>query len=165
VSLNVVLAAAAYVPGMAPLLDAEREIRELDTLFHQDPELQTTVVGEEADRDRFEALLADANLAHFAGHGRYSANRPDQSGLLFRQGPLTPTRLKIRANAEPIIFGNACESRVVAARAADAAGAWSGLAASFLVMGARNYLGSLWPELDENSRRLALGFYKGLWLG
>ena len=37
--------------------------------------------------------------------------------------------------------------------------AWNGLAAGFIHAGALNYLGSLWPILDEGSRKLAERFY------
>ena len=111
---------------------------------------------------------------HFAGHGVYDDEDPARSGLVFASGVLSSPGLLQSLAGTPIIFSNACHSGVLDAPGGagtdarpDARGqsAWTGLAASFLLNGAANYLGSLWPIYDDSSQALAGEFYELLCAG
>jgi len=79
---------------------------------------------------------------------------------------MRPQELNSVLTSAPIIFGNACETGLVAPIASGGRErAWSGLAASFISSGAVNYLGSLSKIFDDSSCRFAQQFYKLLIAG
>jgi CHAT domain-containing protein len=123
------------------------------------------LVSEADDLAEFSQALSRAHLVHFAGHGHYDAAEPSRSGLVFRNGTLTPEGLSIKLSEGPLVFSNACESAVIRSDAVSVDKAWTGLAAAFIRLGATNYLGSLWPIFDASSQRLAECFYSGLLKG
>lgn len=153
----VIVEAAGAVPDRY-LPEAAAEARTVSTLLASAADFAVTDITGADDRDRFLRTASGAAIIHFSGHGRYSDAAPDDAALVFRQGLLRPQDIPPFERAAPVVFGNACESG--AAHAGDGLGqAWSGLAAGFINAGALNYLGSLWPVLDEGSRRLAERFY------
>jgi len=152
-----------------PLPGATQEIKAIGRLFRDEKEIQACVIQSASTRDdksEFLRQLPSAHLIHFAGHGYYHASRPDLSGLQFREGTMRPQELNSVLTSAPIIFGNACETGLVAPIASGGRErAWSGLAASFISSGAVNYLGSLSKIFDDSSCRFAQQFYKLLIAG
>ena len=154
--------AADAIPGKV-LAGAQREVEALAQLLAAEPDIRTELLSGDEDLQGLLSHLGKANLVHFAGHGFYDPADPLRSGLVFRQGVLSPENLAEPLGGAPIIFSNACETGRL--REEDGVGgtrAWSGLAASFLALGAVNYLGSLWPVFDEGSRRVSETFYASL---
>jgi hypothetical protein len=166
IRISALVADAATAVAGSPLPGAHAEATAVRAVLGQQPDVDTDVVGGSGDLFDFVARLHGATLVHFAGHGRYDAARPNRSGLVFESGVLSPRGILDPLRASPIIFSNACESGVLGV--GDAAGgstAWTGLAATFLLNGAINYLGSLWPIDDQSSRALAETFYRLLCTG
>jgi hypothetical protein len=164
--ISALVADAATAVADAPLSGAHAEATEVCAVLGRQPDIDTELVAGAGDLFDFVAGLRGATLVHFAGHGRYDSVRPNRSGLVFESGVLSPRGVLDPLRASPIIFSNACESGVPGV--GDGSGgsaAWSGLAATFLLNGAINYLGSLWPIDDESSRALAETFYRLLCTG
>lgn len=149
--------ATSVLPG------AQAEITIVSTTLAAGTDVDLEIVGREHDLDEFLDRLSSAHLAHFAGHGSYDDERPEQSGLIFRQSKLTPSRLTNNLQGMPMIFSNACETgRLSNIKQAKGGQGRESIAASFIAKGAVNYLGSLWPIFDESSRNLAEDFYRQL---
>lgn len=149
--------ASRVLPG------AQAEISAVSMTLTADTDVDLAIVGRENDLAEFLDRLSSAHLAHFAGHGSYDDTRPEQSGLIFRQGKLIPGNLTNTLQGMPMIFSNACETgRFSTIRPSGSGQGWGSIAASFIAQGAVNYLGSLWPIFDESSRNLAEEFYRRL---
>lgn len=144
---------------------ARLEAEELERLLRENDDVQVLVINDQDDLTRFLDHVLDANIVHFTGHGRYDEEHPENSGLIFREGVLKPQQLDLNLSGAPIVFGNACETGLLANAADQERQSWVGLAASFIAKGATNYLGSLWPIYDESSRRFAGIFYKEILRG
>ncbi len=157
---SAVVTDAAGALADRPLPEAAAEARHVGALLAHAGGVDVTEVTGSNDRDQFLSAVPGAAIIHFCGHGRYSASTAGDTGLVFQQGLLRARDIPHFASAAPIVFGNACESG--AARVGDderLGRAWSGLAAGFIDAGALNYIGSMWPILDDGSRRLAERFY------
>ncbi|GAA4263582.1 CHAT domain-containing protein [Dactylosporangium darangshiense] len=161
--IGAVVADAGLAVRSRPLPGARAEAGAVHARLDQQADVATTFLQGEGDLFDFIAGLPAAGLVHFAGHGRYDEARPERSGLVFDSGILTPLGLP-PLDGSPIVFGNACQSGLLNG-GGPAAAAWTGLAASFLLSGAANYLGSLWPIYDDSSRALAEEFYELLCAG
>ena len=171
--IGAIVADAGLAVPSRPLPGARAEATAIRAAFARQADISTTFVSGKGDLFDFLAALPAAELVHFAGHGVYDDEDPARSGLVFASGVLSSPGLLQSLAGTPIIFSNACHSGVLDAGGAgtdarpDARGqsAWTGLAASFLLNGAANYLGSLWPIYDDSSRALAGEFYELLCAG
>jgi CHAT domain-containing protein len=146
------------------LPSARAEVIALDELFSRQMDVQTAFINGSNDLSEFLRRIEQANIIHFAGHGRYNDSQPETSGLIFREGILNPHEFSLSLTGRPIVFSNACETGLIS-RNRDSGEAWTGLAAAFLACGAVNYLGSLWAIFDEGSRQLAEIFYQRVYDG
>lgn len=97
---------------------------------------------------RFLREAGEANIVRFAGHW-FDPHRPDECGLIFRDGVLTSASFSAVLDDLPVVFSNACETGLLSPAHGAEGVLWTGVAASFLAAGAVNYLGSMWPVLDE----------------
>ncbi len=120
------------------------------------------LTGAQATASRLLELAAGAPWIHFAGHGIYRAEAPQNSGL----------RLADRWLLADEVAGLTLRARWVALSACQTARAlvrpgeeWFGLARSFLVAGARSVLASQWDVADEAAARLMAGVYGHLQAG
>ncbi len=172
--ISAVVADAGLAVTSRPLPGAQAEAAAIQAAFARQTDISTTFASGKGDLFDFLAALPAAELVHFAGHGVYDDAEPARSGLVFASGVLSPAGLLQPLAGNPIIFSNACQSGVLDAGDGTDADArpgarghsgWTGLAASFLLNGAANYLGSLWPIYDESSRALADEFYELLCAG
>jgi len=128
-------------------------------------------VGAEVSVDQFRELLRDGqyDVVHFAGHGRYNRDEPEQSAWQFSDGPLYAFELRhTLANAERtpwLVYGSACES----GREAEQLGHGShegvyGMASAALSEGVAAYIAPLWKIPDIDATNLATLFYQALLL-
>lgn len=108
------------------------------------------------------ALLESSkfNGLHFACHGEYQAQNPDQSALWFEgRQPLRPNDIvgkkRMFGREHPLVFLNACETGQSGV-SLTGIGGW---ARAFVKAGAAGFLGSLWEAQDESAYRFALAFY------
>jgi hypothetical protein len=168
--ISAVIADAGMAVASRPLPGARDEADAVRDRLAAEADIDTTFVEGDGDLFDFVAGLSGAGLVHFAGHGLYDQAMTARSGLVFRSGVLTAGGLLEPFTATPIMFSNACESGILdrdlqTSDGGRARSGWTGLAASFLLNGAANYLGSLWPIYDETSRALAEEFYTQLCAG
>jgi hypothetical protein len=165
-----VVADAGLVVPSRPLWGARDEAAAVRATLAGQADVDVEFVQGEGDLFNFLSRVVTAGLVHFAGHGRYDNTEPARSGLVFDSGVLTPTSLLEPLAGKPIIFSNACESGLIDNHLDGSLGdradtSWTGLAATFLLRGAANYLGSLWPIYDDSSREIAETFYELLCRG
>ena len=172
--ISAIVADAGLAVLSRPLPGAQAEAAAIRAAFARQADISTSFVSGKGDLFDFLAALPAAELVHFAGHGVYDNAEPDRSGLVFVSGVLSSPGLLQTLAGTPIIFSNACQSGLLDAgddaspdAQPDTGGqsAWTGLAASFLLNGAANYLGSLWPIYDDSSQALADEFYELLCSG
>lgn len=103
-AIRAVLAECAdTVPGKT-LPNAQSEVAVLRDLLASQPDVDTTLIAEANDRTRFQAELGGAGVVHFAGHGHFDEVQPERSGLVFREGVLTPSDLRSTLDAAPSFF-------------------------------------------------------------
>jgi len=128
-------------------------------------------VGREVTVDRFRELLRDGqfDVVHFAGHGRYNRQEPEQSAWQFSDGPLYAFELRhtlANAGRTPwLIYGSACEAGREAAESRHGShdGVY-GMASAALTEGVAAYIAPLWKIPDIDATNLATVFYQALLL-
>lgn len=113
--------------------------------------------------------IKDHDMLHYAGHARYQAGKPRQSGWELAGGDFTAAHVDQMAGgiAMPaLIFSNACQSaRTDEWRCAFTETASFGLANAFLRAGTRHYIGTAWEITDTAASRFASSFYQALKAG
>jgi CHAT domain-containing protein len=117
------------------------------------------------DKDVVRDFAARAKVLHFACHGFFDGRTPLDSGLLLTTSmpPALDDVLSIRDIAQwnlhaDLITLSACETGLGQAVPAD----FLSLARSFMGVGARSAIASLWPVDDAATQRLMLSFYDEL---
>lgn len=145
--------------------EARAEVRAVSAHLARQPHVRTTLIDGPGDLSRFLREAGEANIVHFAGHCWFDPHRPDECGLIFRDGVLTSASFSAVLDDLPVVFSNACETGLLSPAHGAEGVLWTGVAASFLAAGAVNYLGSMWPVFDESSRRVAQFFYERLCAG
>lgn len=122
----------------------------------------------QAKAEVLDALAAAAaQVFHFACHGDFVYNDPDQSALALRgREELTPSEIvgPVRAGvtkSRPLVFLNACHSGQVGF-ALTGLGGW---AERFVHAGASAFVGTLWEVNDALAAEFAVEFYRRLWRG
>jgi hypothetical protein len=100
---------------------------------------------------------------HFACHGEYDRQNPDQSivlleaGQRFRPNDIAGKKCTFGRD-EPLVFLNACET----GRAGLSLTGLGGWAKAFIAAGAGGFVGSTWQAHDESAYRFAVAFYRQL---
>lgn len=114
------------------------------------------------------AALASGNYDgwHFSGHGLFSDEDPNRSGIQLEGGiPFTPDELsgevKNLGRARPLVFLNACQIGRSALSLTDV----GGFAPQFLRAGAAAFIGSYWSIFDQPALEFARNFYDRLLSG
>jgi CHAT domain-containing protein len=147
----------------------EREAERIAAAFGVD-----AVLGGDAHRERLLPTVADADVLHFATHGRFVPGNPMRSGMELpvapgsralaeggRETALTAQDfLKCGLNARLVVL-SACETGVNAIHPGDEL---EGLAHAVLSAGAASVLVSLWPVDSMATAELMRTFYDE-WLG
>jgi len=151
---------------------AQNEGEELASLFEANRGKVKTLREAQATRANVLAELASGvhDILHYAGHADFVEEKPEESGLLVRDGRITAADLMQIETAPQMIFLNACESgRMRGASDKPAAGSrkstFAGhvsLAEGFLLNGIANFIGTYWPVDDIAASRFAAAFYAGL---
>ena len=113
-------------------------------------------------------LLEQGNVSlwHFACHGNFNSERPEESSVELADGELRPsdivgpkaTGVKL---AKPLVFLNACHTSQLGF-ALTGLGGW---AERFVRAGASAFVGSAWEVHDELAAEFATRFYDELWGG
>ncbi|MDH7485345.1 MAG: CHAT domain-containing protein [Anaerolineae bacterium] len=106
------------------------------------------------------------SLWHFACHGNFNSERPEESSVELADGELRPsdivgpraTGVKL---SKPLVFLNACHTSQLGF-ALTGLGGW---AERFVKAGASGFVGSAWEVHDELAAAFAVRFYEELWGG
>ena len=109
---------------------------------------------------------AGAQLYHFACHGNFNYDNPEESVLRLKGSALQPSQIVGRSQAgirksKPLVFLNACHS----GRTGFKLSGMGGWAERFVQSGASAFVGSLWEVNDALAAAFAQVFYDALWNG
>jgi CHAT domain-containing protein len=117
--------------------------------------------GPEATSTRILAELSTFPWAHFACHAESRADDPSQGCLLthdYERHPLTILNIsRARPEVAELAFLSACSTARSSLKLADEA---ISLAASFLLAGYPNVIGTLWPVWDGVAAEISTSFYE-----
>jgi len=120
--------------------------------------LRISRFGYEITRMQFLELLrtGEFGILHYTGHSQESANEPEKSHLLFRDGPCYAHDIQTvsSVNMPWLVFANSCLS------ASTLRSGVTSLAGSFLRAGTSSYVGALWSVSDIGAAMLASDFYR-----
>ena len=153
------------------LAATERVLAVIDSLRDRSTDLTVEVITlerKDATRRNVAAALAanEIDIVHFAGHGRFDAEQPEDSAVVLADGLLTDDHvLKLRWTRPPfIVINSSCESaRAAAGRRIVTTGRRSnGLAAAFLGRGVEAYLGHYFLVDDLAAATFSEAFYATL---
>ena len=108
----------------------------------------------------------EVNLWHFACHGNFNSERPDESAVELADGEFRPSDIVGRKAtgvklSRPLVFLNACHTSQLGF-ALTGLGGW---AERFVSAGASAFIGSAWEVHDELAAEFAVKFYDELWSG
>lgn len=106
------------------------------------------------------------SLWHFACHGNFNSERPEESAVVLADGELRPSdivgpRATGVRRSKPLVFLNACHTSQLGF-ALTGLGGW---AERFVKAGASGFVGSAWEVHDELAAAFAVKFYEELWGG
>jgi hypothetical protein len=153
------------------LAASERVMEIIHGLRPANPDLDievTTLARRDATRRRFAQTVRaqDFDIVHFAGHGRFDADRPSDSAVLLADGPLSDEQvMKLRWKQPPfVVWNSSCESARVApgTRIVSNARRSNGLASAFLSRGVEAYLGHYFFVEDTAAAQFSEAFYTTL---
>lgn len=144
----------ATFPLLEPLTSAEREARELGSMFVG----AKVLAGQQATRDVVVAALGSATVFHFAGHAVFDERHPDRSFLGVPPNGLTAAELStLDLHRLRLVALSTCES------VRSVTGPPTGLASladAFRAAGATGIVGSLWRVDDQRASAIMQGFFE-----
>ncbi len=156
---------AALMSDLAPLPDAERQVRLIGELYG--PERSSTYVGLEAREDRFKAEAPRYSVLHLASHGVLDESSPFYSHIVLSPGTGGSSAdglleawelLDLRLHAELAIL-SACET----GRGRISAGEGTvGMMWALFVAGAQATVVSQWKVEASSTTELMSAFHRGL---
>ncbi len=108
------------------------------------------------------AALRGSDIVHFAGHSQFDEKNPENSGWLLHDGLLSASEISKLDQAPLIVFSNSCQAGATKDWKSDYLyeGEAFGLGSAFLLAGVSNYVGTFCVVHDEESRFLAVEFYR-----
>jgi CHAT domain-containing protein len=160
-----VLAMGQARSDLAPLPEAERQVRDLALLYA--PGRSAVYVGDEATEERFKAEAPRHRIVHVASHGLYEETSPLYSSVLLSRAPAPSQEdglleawelLDLKLDADVVVL-SACETG--RGRIASGEGIVGTLWA-LLGAGARSAVVSQWKVEAASTTALMLGLHRGL---
>jgi hypothetical protein len=160
-----------------PLQGVDAETQSLyDYLKHQDciPVDVKLIPTERATYDHVKDELRKRSydIVHYAGHGLFIADSPEESSLYFwagenKQGPIVPmkaTDLKIHLEQSEVrlVYLSSCYGTTTGNQADFLNNDFLGLADAVAQAGVPSAIGFRWPVSDVGASKLALAFYRSL---
>ena len=128
--------------------------------------LGSFLLGSRASENTWRLATRDAAILHFAGHAVIPSPDLTGGGLNLRADSLADGRLSVREileldieGASVVLLGCDTATRPVSSAHGAGAGELLSLSEAFLLAGARNVVGNLWPVTEQVGRRLAIAFY------
>ena len=132
----------------------------------------TVLTGASATEHAFRLASPDAGIIHLATYGVLSKRNPLFSFVELASGDGDDGRLEVRealglSLRARLLVLSACQTAVSSGTLGDVPSGedWIGLVQAFLVAGATNVMGALWPVEDRATARLMERFYEALSAG
>jgi len=153
------------------LVAGDREIAALQQLVGKRTKysIEVDVLSrEKATRSAFINMLAagDYDILHFAGHGSFDPEEPENSVIHFADGLLTADDvLNLTWKTPPyLVFNSACESGRAAGgkKLVSNESHSNGLAAAFIAAGAKGYADYYWTVTEMGAEHFTKEFYDTL---
>jgi len=145
------------------LKNVSAESEQLCGILDGVPGLQVRLIGGRGVRRiPLLAALRESDLVHFAGHSQFDEKNPENSGWLLYDGLLSASEISKLDQAPSLVFSNSCQAAATKNWQGDYLfeGEAFGLGSAFLLSGVRNYVGTFCVVHDEESRFLAVEFYR-----
>lgn len=149
----------------ADLARADGEARQIAELFG---DRATYLTGDRCTkRAVVEYLNGRYDYIHLICHGTYEPARPEESALVFRDGPQTDAyclrareiESMVRFPRRPVVTLSACSTALTADSRSNT---WTGLPGALLRSDARCVIGTRWPVRDETAASMMTGFFREL---
>ena len=147
-------------PDLPPLRAAEREAREVSSLYDD----VTVLVSAHATKGSIIAALPNVDVAHLGTHAVSDAADPEKSCLLLAPADKNDGRLTMSEIATmdlrrlDTLVAVGCRT----ATPGHAYGYVRSLSSAFLAAGARNVVASLWDVEDDAGREFSVTFHRAL---
>lgn len=147
-------------PDLPPLHAAEREAREVSSLYDD----ATLLVSDRATKGSIVAALQNVDVAHLGTHAVSDAADPEKSCLLLAPADKDDGRLTMSEIASmdlgrlDTVVAAGCRT----ATPGHAYGYVRSLSSAFLAAGARNVVASLWDVEDDAGREFSVTFHRAL---
>jgi hypothetical protein len=145
------------------LKNVSAESEQLCAILDRVPGFQVRLIGGRGVRRiPLLAALRESDVVHFAGHSQFDEKNPENSGWLLYDGLLTASEISKLDQAPSLVFSNSCQAGATKNWQGDYLfeGEAFGLGSAFLLAGVRNYVGTFCVVHDEESRFLAVEFYR-----
>ena len=145
------------------LKNVSRESEQLCEILDRIPGLQVRLLGGRGvKRIPLLAALRESDIVHFAGHSQFDEKNPENSGWLLHDGFLSASEISKLDQAPLLVFSNSCQAGATKNWQSDYLyeGEAFGLGSAFLLAGVPNYIGTFCVVHDEESRFLAVDFYR-----
>jgi len=123
-------------------------------------------------RVREELRKRSYDIIHYAGHGLYKAESPEESSLYFwadenKQGDVVPMRatelkMLLERSGARLVYLSSCYGTATGGKVALLDDDFLGLADAVAQAGVPSVLGFRWPVSDDGATKLALAFYRSL---
>jgi CHAT domain-containing protein len=148
--------AAVFGNSRGDLPASEEEANEIAEVFGTAP-----LLGQAVTTEAFQRTIADADIVHFAGHGRFEEVAPLESGLEMAGTARLTTRevFNLTGLRAHLVTLSGCETGVNQHHPGDEL---IGLTRSFLYAGTPSVIVSLWRVADKSTAFLMKSFYNGL---
>jgi CHAT domain-containing protein/tetratricopeptide (TPR) repeat protein len=117
------------------------------------------LIGDQATLEAVLAQLPEADIAHFACHGRLRVDDPALSAVVLADAVLSAGQLRRRALRCDLLVLSGCDTGFQPVDRTLEAG---GLPSALIAAGARTVVGGLWPVNDKVTAELFALFYREL---
>lgn len=168
-NIHILMIAANTIPKLPGV---DKEISELFEYFNEQNKANVEVTilpTEEANIDRIREELRnpDYDIIHFAGHGWFEAESPEESSLsLMNDGELVQFRAsefsRLRNSNVRLVYLSSCWGAASGDQADLLDDDFLGLSDVIVHSGVPTVLGYRWPVSDEQAPQLAREFYEEL---
>jgi len=150
------------------LKNVSRESEELCEMLDAIPGFHVKLIGGRGVRRiPLLAALRESDVVHFAGHSKFDERNPENSGWLLYDGLLSASEISKLDQAPLLVFSNSCQAGATKNWQSEYLfeGEAFGLGSAFLLAGVSNYIGTFYVVHDEESRFLAVEFYRRIGAG
>ena len=169
--LHVLVVASNTLP---PIDGVDVEAQELSDFLKRQNFGVKLILTEQATRERVreELRASQYDVLHYAGHGSYDEQSPEESSLYFwekenKRGsvvPMTATEVKMLLGQSEarLVYLSCCHGTASGDQATLLDDDFLGLADAVIQAGVPSVLGFRWPVSDVGARKLAMAFYQSL---